>query len=89
MLMMKRIEKKTDADGGRRVRDLQDSGDESDKEIYESDNHAATSRLTPLTPTHPFIKFCESKTNWGARSMNPRPTLNMQMRGASSYWSEH
>ncbi|CAB4299171.1 unnamed protein product [Prunus armeniaca] len=30
-----------DADD-RGVRDLQDSGDESDKEIYESDNDAAT-----------------------------------------------
>ncbi|CAL8995013.1 unnamed protein product [Prunus brigantina] len=30
-----------DVDGRRRVRDLQDSGDESDKEIYESDNDAA------------------------------------------------
>ncbi|PQQ13669.1 hypothetical protein Pyn_30816 [Prunus yedoensis var. nudiflora] len=30
-----------DVDGRRRVRDLQDSGDESDKEIHESDNDAA------------------------------------------------
>ncbi|PQM39253.1 hypothetical protein Pyn_40510 [Prunus yedoensis var. nudiflora] len=38
---------------GRGVRDLQDSGDESDKdnEIYESDNDAAISRPTPLIPT--------------------------------------
>ncbi|PQP95580.1 hypothetical protein Pyn_29418 [Prunus yedoensis var. nudiflora] len=26
-------------------------------------------------------RFCESKTNWGARSMNSRPTLNLQMGG--------
>ncbi|CAB4306440.1 unnamed protein product [Prunus armeniaca] len=34
-------EEDCDVDGRRRVRDLQDSGDESDKEIYESDNDAA------------------------------------------------
>ena len=52
-----------DVDGRRRVRDLQDSGDESYKEINESDNDAAIDDNNLFDGNWKF-KLCESKTNW-------------------------